>query len=89
VLYQGSLRIDLQPNQLNQLRLEREKEIADLSTTLRSGRDDNSVAGRDSVFPGEVRGTALIAFKMNCHLDRSGAEWRDLRFLQHQLVPAR
>ena len=33
------------------------KRTADLSTTLRSGRDDNFVAG-GFAFPGKVRGTA-------------------------------
>jgi len=33
------------------------RRTADLSTALRSGRDDKFVAWRDSVFPGEVRGT--------------------------------
>jgi hypothetical protein len=31
-----------------------EKETADLSTTLRSGRDDNSVWKRYLVFPGSI-----------------------------------
>jgi hypothetical protein len=34
------------------------RKTADLSTTLRSGRDDKFVGGLDSAFPGKVRGTA-------------------------------
>jgi hypothetical protein len=55
----------------------RKKETADLSTPLRSGRDDNSMGGGDFVSPGEI---GRIASQRNCHLDRSVAEWRDLRF---------
>jgi hypothetical protein len=45
------------------------KETAGPSTPLRSGRDDNFVVEPTLVIP------------MNCHPDRSEAEWRDLRFL--------
>jgi hypothetical protein len=60
-----------------------EKETADLSTALRSGptarrgrRDDKSVAGRDTAFPGKVRGTAdpSASLLMNNLLLRYGNE---------------
>src|ERR1700730_18652135 len=54
-----------------------EKETQDLSTALRSGRDDHSFS-RNS-FGGTKR---TLALQQNCHLDRSVAEWRDLRFFE-------
>jgi hypothetical protein len=53
------------------------KETADLSTPLRSGRDDKFVARFETIFHGK----GVIAYPQICHLDRSVAEWRDLRFL--------
>jgi hypothetical protein len=56
---------------------ENPKNTADLSTPLRSGRDDNSVVADIPYFLLETRNSVL---QQNCHLDRSAAEWRDLRF---------
>jgi hypothetical protein len=50
------------------------KGTAGPSTALRSGRDDNSVAG-------QVLSRLSFAAQQNCHPDRSVAQWRDLRFL--------
>jgi hypothetical protein len=50
-------------------------ETAGPSTALRSGRDDNSVAGADTV--------PLHLFRplQNCRPDRGEVQWRDLLFL--------
>jgi hypothetical protein len=53
-----------------------EKETADLSTTLRSGRDDNFVAGRDSAFPGKVRGTADPSASLGMTKERATFLWK-------------
>jgi hypothetical protein len=45
-------------NVLQRLKSLGEKETADLSTPLRSGRDDNVVRGENSAFPGRVPRTA-------------------------------
>src|ERR1700733_6823725 len=44
-------------------------QTADLSTSLRSGRDNKFILE-----------TTLSVPKQTCHLDRSVAKWRDLRF---------
>jgi hypothetical protein len=49
-------------------------ETAGPSTSLRYGRDDNSVAGSTTV------PSHLFRSLQNCHPDRSVAKWRDLRF---------
>ena len=46
------------------------------STALRSGRDDNSIAGV------KYFTLKLVRTQHNCHPDRSEAQWRDLRLLQ-------
>ena len=46
------------------------------STALRSGRDDNSIAGV------KYFTLKLLRTQHNCHPDRSEAQWRDLRLLQ-------
>jgi hypothetical protein len=44
---------------------------------VRSGRDDKFVGA----IHGYVRlGTSLVSVQQICHLDRSVAQWRDLRF---------
>jgi hypothetical protein len=49
-------------------------ETAGPSTSLRYGRDDNSVAGSTTV------PSHLFRSLQSCHPDRSVAKWRDLRF---------
>ena len=55
------------------------KKTADLSTPLRSGRDDNSVVWSILGFPSHWK-HITHTIQQICHLDRSAAEWRDLRF---------
>jgi hypothetical protein len=45
---------------------------------VRSSRDDKFIAGK---FPELPVGTRMLMAQQICHLDRSAAEWRDLRFL--------
>jgi hypothetical protein len=52
------------------------KETADLSTSLRSGRDDKFVARRDSVFPGEVRGTADPSAALGTTKETATLPWK-------------
>ncbi len=72
MLYRGSLRIDLQPNQLNGRAAGELKGNADLSTTL-------PPVEMTIHFESELRvsrtfhGNTEFAFNMNCHLDRSAA----------------
>src|ERR1700677_5401372 len=54
------------------------RETAGPSTALRSGRDDNSFTQLAAALRWGRK--SLIA-QMNCHPDRSAAQWRDLRFL--------
>jgi hypothetical protein len=56
---------------------ENRKETADLSTALRSGRDDKVVTKLTAV----IHRKTVITPQQLCHLDRSAAQWRDLRFL--------
>jgi hypothetical protein len=43
---------------------------------VRSGRDDKSVAGRDSAFPGKVRGTADPSASLGMTKERATLAWR-------------
>jgi hypothetical protein len=43
---------------------------------VRSGRDDNSVAGRDSVFPRKVRGTADPSASLGMTKGRVAVSWK-------------
>jgi hypothetical protein len=51
------------------------EETADLSTALRSGRDDKFVARRDSVFPGRVCGTADPSASLGMTKERATFLW--------------
>jgi hypothetical protein len=52
------------------------KETADLSTALRSGRDDKVVTVLELIFHEKK----AFEWPQLCHLDRSVAQWRDRRF---------
>jgi hypothetical protein len=52
------------------------KGTADLSTALRSGRDDKFVAWRDSAFPGEVRGTADPSASLGMTKESATLPWK-------------
>src|SRR5450631_2707412 len=43
---------------------------------VRSGRDDKSVAGRDSTFPGKVRGTADPSAALGMTKGRANVPWK-------------
>jgi hypothetical protein len=53
---------------------------ADLSTALRSGRDDKFVAGRDSAFPEEVRRTADPSASLGMTKGRVVVTWKSGRW---------
>ncbi len=52
------------------------RETADLSTTLRSGRDDKLVGWPDSAFPGRVRGTADPSASLGMTKERAMAPYK-------------
>jgi hypothetical protein len=53
-----------------------EEETADLSTALRSGRDDDFVRQMAT----NCKPRNILNLATNLSLDRSVAQWRDLRF---------
>jgi hypothetical protein len=52
------------------------KRTADLSTALRSGRDDKFVARPDSAFPGKVRGTADPSATLGMTKEGATSPWK-------------
>jgi len=70
-----SIRLSEQKHSIYARAHDRGRETAGPSTALRSGRDDNSVAGLGCV-PVHV-----LRVSQNCHPDRSEAQRRDLLFL--------
>ena len=54
------------------------RDTAGPSTTLRSGRDDNSAGPLTLI---RLIAFGAISLQQNCHPDRSVAQWRDLLFL--------